>query len=279
MKIAILSDIHANLPALRAVLSHLDGVMPDRVVVAGDIVNRGPDPRACLDLMLEKADRHRWRLMRGNHEDYVLHVLDRFPRLADWEKKVCAHTLWTRERVAGRLDAIAAWPDRIELTGPDGGLIRVVHASMHGNRVGLYEFMDDAELHDKTAPHVPVLCTGHTHIPFVRRLGDRLILNAGAVGMPFDRDPRASYAVITWTEHGWQPEIIRVPYDLGETEQRYRATGYLEAGGPMVPLILQELRESRSWLGPWHRDYEPDVAAGRMSLEDSVERILAARGG
>jgi len=277
MKIAFLADIHSNWPALEAVLQHLKASRPDRVVVAGDTINRGPNPRRCLEKTLELAGQDGWLLMRGNHEDYVLHAPGRISQLRPWEQEVCAHTLWTHDHIRAYRDTIAAWPEHIELEGPDGGLIRVVHASMHGNRVGLYAFMDDAELHDKTAPGVPVLCAGHTHIPFIRWIGDRLILNAGAVGMPFDRDPRASYALISWTETGWKPEIVRVPYDQGETVRLYHETGYLANGGAMVPLILRELLESRSWLGPWHREYEPRVAAEEMTVADAVQAMIQSR--
>ena len=71
MKLAVIADIHANLPALRAVLDHVDAWQPDAVVVAGDIVNRGLGAE-CLRLVLERQRLAGWRLVLGNHEEYVI---------------------------------------------------------------------------------------------------------------------------------------------------------------------------------------------------------------
>ena len=72
MKIAVLADIHANLPALQTVMEHVDAWQPDQVFVAGDTVNRGPRPAECLALVLQRQAMQGWRLVRGNHEDYVI---------------------------------------------------------------------------------------------------------------------------------------------------------------------------------------------------------------
>ena len=72
MKIAIISDIHGNLPAFQTVLEDLDSWQPDQVIVAGDVVNRGPRPVPCLEIVQERVETEGWQLVRGNHEDYVL---------------------------------------------------------------------------------------------------------------------------------------------------------------------------------------------------------------
>jgi predicted phosphodiesterase len=274
MKIAVLSDIHANRPAFDAVLRHLEAEAPDLVMVGGDVVNRGPEPRACLETVLDRIRHHGWKVCRGNHEDYVLHAARGLQHAHDWQRAVCHHTLWTLERIDDLLPDFAAWPEHTEAELPDGSRLVVLHASTRGNRVGLYEFMEEDDLLDHVPPHHGALCAGHTHIPFVRRVREKLIVNCGAVGMPFDGDPRASYAVFQWAPEGWSAEIVRVPYDRDATITAYHREGYLAGGGPMVPLILQELQQSRSRLGPWHRHYEPRVATGELSLEASVAAML-----
>src|SRR3954464_7315918 len=73
-RLAVLSDIHGNFAALQAVADHIDQWKPDAVVVAGDIVNRGPRSRDCLTFVLERAARAGWQIIRGNHEEYVLSI-------------------------------------------------------------------------------------------------------------------------------------------------------------------------------------------------------------
>ncbi|HMO52191.1 MAG TPA: metallophosphoesterase family protein [Kiritimatiellia bacterium] len=275
MKVAVLSDIHANYAALEAVLRHLEGASPQAVLVGGDIINRGPDPARCLEIILSRMRTDGWRVIRGNHEDYALRAAEGITHLAPWEQLVIAHTVWTVDRIRNHLPRIAEWPDQLEINAPDGSALVLLHASRKGNRAGLYEFMADQELLDHAHPAPSAICVGHTHVPFIRRVQGSLFVNAGAVGMPFDGDPRASYALLDWSPSGWNAEIIRVPYDRERTEAAYRTSGYLEQGGPMVPLILQELQRSTSRLGAWHRRYEPQVTAGKLTVPESVSALLA----
>lgn len=275
MRIAVLSDIHANLPALRAVLQHLDAQNPDAVMVGGDVINRGPQPRECLEIILDRIRNHDWKIIRGNHEDYVLKAArDDLSNLTAWERGIIAHTCWTAGLVDDHLNEVTRWPENTEVIAPDGTAALCFHASIKGNRVGMYTHMQDHELLEHAHPEARVFCAGHTHIPFVRETGGKLIVNNGAVGMPFDGDPRASYAILDWSPAHWTAEIIRVPYDRDETRKAFRETGYLERGGPMVPLILQELDMAKARLGYWHRLFEQSVAAGEKTLEDSINEMM-----
>ena len=274
MKIAVLADIHANLAALDAVLTDIDRLNPDVVVVAGDVVNRGPQPLACVDSIMDRVEREGWRVLKGNHEDFVLREDGNLPGRAEWEARVCRHSRWTREQLGDRAEVLRAWGDEVEVAGPHGSLVRCVHASMRGNRHGLYSFMVDDVVASLIEPAPTVLCVGHTHVPFVRRVGTSLVVNAGAVGLPFDADPRAAYACLAHDGEAWSAEIVRVAYDRALTAAAFRSSGYDVDGGPMVPLIRDELRCARPRLRKWHDDYEQDVAAGRLTVEESVRMQL-----
>ncbi|HMP90154.1 MAG TPA: metallophosphoesterase [Kiritimatiellia bacterium] len=274
MKVAVISDIHANLPAMTAVSQHIESVKPDCVVVAGDVINRGPQPLECLEWVLNNVNEKGWRILKGNHEDYVLHASHGTSHLQEWEQKLCAHSLWTANIIHEYIHTIASWPDHVDIFAPDHSRLTCFHASRRGNRAGLYEFMQDHELLEHLGSAPPAVCVGHTHIPFIRYLSENLVVNSGAVGMPFDHIPDASYAVLQWSPSGWTAEIIRVPYDRKRTEEAYHSTGYLEQGGPMVPLILKELRDAAPRLGVWHRRYEKDVSTGRISVEESVDIMI-----
>ncbi len=274
MRIALVSDIHANLAALEAVMLHVESSAPDQVLVGGDTINRGPQPHACLQAIRSRVRDHGWKIIRGNHEDYVLRVASGIDHLPEWERKVMSHTVWTEALVRDDLEEIAAWPGELEVAAPDGSTIVLTHASRKGNRVGIYASMTDEVIIDHAHPHAGVFCVGHTHIPFIRRIDERLFVNSGAVGMPFDGDHRASYALLEWSADGWSAEIIRVPYDRMATARAFDETGYREHGGPMVPIIYWEFQHARPALGLWHQRFEKDVSEGRITLEDSVRMMI-----
>lgn len=270
MKIAILADIHSNYPALLVVAEHINRWKPDVVVMAGDLVHRGPSPLQCLRLIEEKWRSAGWLLVRGNHEDYVLnHTLIDAPYEGP-EFELFRSSFWTYQQLGAATKTLELMPFQISFTGPDGREVRVVHASMAGNRDGIYPQTTDAELRPMIAPPPGLFGTGHTHIPLVRTLGQTLIVNAGSVGMPFDGDPRASYAQVTWRPSGWQAEIVRLDYDRLETERAYTESGYLGQGGALVALFMLELRLARPHLNRWLRRYEQAILSGRQTVADAV---------
>lgn len=289
MRIAVIADIHGNLPALEAVVEDLDARRPDVVLVAGDIVNRGPRPRECLELVLRRRRDAGWRVIRGNHEDYVLAEARPPADRPDWIARLCRHSAWTCERLGERLATIAELPHQIDFDTPDGQHVCCVHASKRGNRVGLYEQMDDDELQALIAPPdvtwdsradpfagdpPDVTCVGHTHVPFIRRLNHRLVVNAGAVGMPFDGDTRASYGWLERRPHRWQAAIVRLAYDRERAARAFAETGFLDTGGPMAPLIRKEFERARPVLSRWHRDYEAAVRTGGRDIDETVRELL-----
>jgi predicted phosphodiesterase len=278
MKIAVLADIHGNMPALERVAAHIDAWGPDQVIMAGDIVNRGPQPRECLQFVKERQDIAGWRLVRGNHEDYVLvHAGPDAPKSGP-EFEIYRNAYWTYRRLEGKIESLKAMPFQVSVTGPDGREVRVVHASMRGNRIGIYPEMPDAMLDQLIAPPPAVLCVGHTHRPLVRHLGDTLVVNAGAVGTPFDGDRRAAYAQLTWQSGRWTAEIIRLDYDLKQTEEQFHASGFVPNAGPLAEIMLLEFRQARSHIHLWITHYEPLVLSGDMTMAESVQSYFNSIG-
>lgn len=279
MKLAVLADIHANLPALRAVLDHIDAWQPDAVVVAGDIVNRGPRPAECLRLVQERQHTAGWRLLLGNHEEYVLHQAQPDTAHSGPRFEIFRSSYWTLQQLNGDVASLQALPFSQSLFAPDGSEVRIAHASMRGTRDGIFPDTPNDVLRVQVGrPHASLFVVGHTHVPLVRRIDHTLVVNVGAVGMPFDGDPRASYGQLTWLRGDWQAGIVRVAYDRSQTEQDYVDTGFLADGGALARLMLQELRLARSQLFQWALDYETPVLAGELSMDESVERHLARHG-
>lgn len=275
MKLAVLADIHGNLAALQTVVAHLDAWQPDLVVVGGDIVNRGPHSLACLQFVQARERADGWLTVRGNHEDYVILFAHPEAPCSGVQFEIQYNAYWTYQQLNGQVSALEAMPFQQSFLTPDGAEARVVHASMRGNRDGIFPKTDDEELRQQIAPPPKLLCVGHTHWPLIRRIDETLVVNVGSAGLPFDGDPRVSYAQLTWRRDEWQAEIIRLDYDREQTERDFFESGFMANSGPLAPLVLNELRTARPRLFRWTVEYEPRVLAGELTPEQAVREFLA----
>ena len=237
MRYAILSDIHANLEALSVVLDHAARSQVERYLCLGDVVGYGADPSACL----ERLDAVQAVTVAGNHDWACIGKLD--PR---WFNDAARRAvLWTRDQLGfTELDALR----RLPLTATDGPMTLVHGTLRHPER---FEYMIDLAqaIESLRICDTPFCLVGHTHTPCVleydgssdritRSLfkpeelahvplpqggAKRCVLNPGSVGQPRDGDPRAAYAILDTADHSFS--IVRLPYDLAETQRKIRAAG------------------------------------------------------
>lgn len=210
MRIAVISDIHGNLTALEAVLADLQSVTPDRVLLGGDLADGGARPGEVLDRVRALG----WRGVVGNVDEMLLRP-EALEAFAQQSKAPAA--LWEAVRSNAAATRAALGEDRLAwLAGLPGELreegVAVVHARPGDcwRAPGIdAEEAELAEVYGELGAAVVVY--GHTHVPGVRRLGGGLtVVNAGSVGLPFDGDARASYALID----GETAVIRRVAYDV-----------------------------------------------------------------
>ncbi|MCS7056946.1 MAG: metallophosphoesterase [Thermoflexales bacterium] len=275
MKLAILSDIHGNYPALLNVIAHVEAWQPDIVAVAGDTVNRGPRSADCLNLMLTKVRELGWLTIIGNHEEYVIAQAKPDCPTRGPQAEIQRASRWTYERLNRNVSALEAMPFARDLRGPDGGDVRIAHGSMLGTRDGVYPQTTDDELALKLGRPLPkVFCVGHTHQPLTRALDGVLIVNAGSVGLPFDGDWRSSYAQVTYCKGEWRAHIVRLEYDRQQAERDFYETGFLDEGGPLARVMLRELQIARGLIYSWAKEFEQPVLDGQIGMEQSVERFL-----
>jgi len=263
-RIAVLADVHGNVPALEAVIEDVARQRPDEVLVAGDLVGRGPCGKEVVRRIAEQG----WRSVRGNHEDYLL---------AFRHRKVKSHWLtaseWSAARwMAAELDeAAATFIAGLPLTlrsdlAPE---LRVVHGTprSNGEGIGPWTSRQQVEAHFSEVAE-PVLICGHTHRPLECRLPTGLVVNVGAVGLPFNRDRRAQYAVFQLSHDEVAVEFRRVDYDLEQTVRDYETSGFLHHGGATARLLLLELERAAPFLVPF---IEWTRAKGIAPLESEVE--------
>ena len=231
MRIGLLSDIHGNLAALRAVAAALRQEAPlDETVVAGDHLQGGPRPVAVWETLAASG----WKLVRGN-EDLVLvdEHCSEVGRSHPYARAYRLQHAWTRTAVGPAiLQALEALPPARRLATPAGDLL-VVHSSPRDvdDRCGA----PHNTAADVTAAYAgtgaAAIAFGHYHQSFVRPMPFALLLNVASVGLPVDRRPLAAYTILTATPDGWVVEQRRVPYDAAEEA---RAAG--ESGlPPWVP--------------------------------------------
>jgi predicted phosphodiesterase len=274
MKIAVLSDIHGNYAALEAVVEDIDRWQPDVTVVNGDVVNRGPCSVACWDLVRQRQEQDGWRIVGGNHEAYVAAWLDRVPEEDSRRFEVDRSSYWTYCQLNGRAPALAALPSQVEITGPDGSVVRLTHGSMRGARDGIYHETPPSQMREQIAPAPDVFCTAHTHKPLLRELDGTLLINSGSAGTSFDGDPRLSYARLTWEDGEWRARIVRLPYDWERMARDFEKSGFREGGGPLVDIFYEEWRSARPLINRWVRQYEEAFLQGEIELEASVHQFL-----
>ena len=249
--VAILADVHGNLPALEAVLADVEARGIREVVVAGDLVGFGADPKAVVDRLVVRGA----RLVLGNHEaEYVGGYSDPATR-ADWRRDPDRTAmLWYLDRRgpdrAALLTALPAahWLDPATL---------VTHGSPRHIRDAIRDDTPDADLAAMFAG-VPARLTfsGHTHRPVLRATPYGRAVNVGSVGDPLDGDPRAAYAVATRppgaADGDWAVTIARVPYDIEAAIAAY-AGGMGDADPAFAVLMARQLRTGDRYLVPWRQ--------------------------
>ena len=141
MQIAVLADIHGNLPALEAVAADIERLNPDLVFVAGDFQNRGPNPREVTEFVAQSG----WTLLRGNHEDYVIRQsqYSRTEDNTDYYNWLPAR--WTADLTRDFVDLIKQLPIATTLIGPDKLSITIAHGSKRSNDEGFFPTTPEAK--------------------------------------------------------------------------------------------------------------------------------------
>ena len=240
MRIAVLSDIHANMTALQRVLEEIDALQPDALWCLGDTVGYGPHPQACVDVIRRRAD----VCLAGNHDLAVTGQID----LDHFNPIAREAALWHQKHLdAESLQWLASLPSKTVVAG-----ITLAHGSP---RHPVWEYVGDANTAAENyyAFETPLCLIGHSHqarawqmtmknahvhvewvmeppgVVLTLSLNDKWLLNPGSVGQPRDHDSRASFAVLD-TEV-WQWTWRRVEYDITAVERDIIAAGLPEMLG------------------------------------------------
>jgi diadenosine tetraphosphatase ApaH/serine/threonine PP2A family protein phosphatase len=231
MRVAVISDVHANEQALDAVLEEVDAWGPEAVWCLGDVVGYGPAPNRCCELVSERAD----ICLIGNHDLVALGTLD----VEDFNEEAATVALWTRSELDERSRSFLAG---LESSAAVEGA-ELFHASPR-DPVWEYVLTAEAAYFSLLATTAPIVLVGHSHVALAIGLDDvelhgglapagteieldrRWLLNPGSVGQPRDGDPRAA-----WLELDTGARLARfhrVAYAIERTQAEMRERGLPE---------------------------------------------------
>ena len=219
MRVAVLSDIHGNLPALEAVLDEADAAGADLVVLPGDMTV-GPLQTETLDLLATLGDRAVW--VRGNCERAVTQVFDGTYTTSGASHE--AGTIWAGRQLSREWrDRLAGLPLTASLDVDGLGPVLFCHAtSRDDEEIVLVDSPLDWFAEGFAGVTERTIVLGHTHMPFDRLASGRRFVNPGSVGMPYGPPGAAAY----WALLGPDISLRRTPYDAHAAAARLRPSAW-----------------------------------------------------
>ena len=228
MSVAVITDSHANLPALEASLERIDELGAEAVYCGGDLVGYGPHPNEACELIEQRGI----PTIYGNHDYAIARNLgDCGCAYVDQHDREIGQLSieWTLAHTSEQSKAFMhdlPFDLRFELGGKR---VRLVHGSPRKVNEYLYEDRE-ARTFERIAAlaDCDVLVFGHTHTTWMREYGGVLFVNCGSAGKPKDGDPRASFALLTASGTGLDVAIERVAYDIEAVAAEIREVGLPE---------------------------------------------------
>lgn len=308
MRLAVLADIHGNLPALEAVLDELERLQPDYVILDGDLINAVPFSTEVIDVVRARD----WVVVRGNHEFYYLDygTARALPGTDDPARWGQLH--WLLDRITPEQGAfLGMLPDERTIYLPGEQPILVCHGVPGRNRVGFYaEQPAQAIAAELTGIQQQTVISAHTHVQVDRHIRMRPdqavdffadphsdvqplprdgeshwhVINPGSVGLPLNGDPSAQFAILDSVPEaiepgGWRATHYRVAYDRRPALEAYSTTGMWEAGGVITELFYWELVSAEPeiiqfvrWARAHGHDPDGDIDAAFRAYKAATQR-------
>ncbi len=225
MKIAIISDVHGNYEALRSIPEPFDELW-----VLGDLVNYGPEPGGVVDFVTGNST----VVVRGNHDHSIGYDVDprcnaRYRKMAEITRRYTASVLSEEQKALLR-----RLPLKLELKRQDTSFY-LCHAKPSDPLYGYCPEQSEEWVCELDHIQGDVLLVGHTHTPFIRRIGHRVVVNPGSLGQPKTGSPDGCYAV-------WQDGVFQLksfPYSVDKTAGRLRRLGFPQEVEKDLITVLQ----------------------------------------
>ncbi|MFN3478905.1 MAG: metallophosphoesterase family protein [Thermodesulfovibrionales bacterium] len=214
MKIAILGDIHGNIEALKVAYDAAMAQNVERIYHLGDLGGYAPFVNEVVDFLIE----HHIEGVQGNYDDTVAN--DREHCGCRYEDPLQAEMAtqsfqWTKKHATEESKRyMKELPFEIAFTAHNRK-VKIFHATPLKNNLYWYENRDeDFFLHMARKADADIMIYGHTHIPYIKNIGDKIFINAGSVGKPKDGDTRACLCIVEIMPDNVNTEFLRIPYDV-----------------------------------------------------------------
>jgi predicted phosphodiesterase len=231
--VAIISDIHGNLVALRAAFSDIESRKVSRVVCLGDVAAVGPQPKETIEF-LRKAN---CACVMGNTDEALAKDLPEVFGTGTPEERKKLEELdgWTRKELTNfHRRYLSTLKPTLEVRFGSTWRLLCYHGSPNSNRDGIFPTLSDEELTHRLGEYkANVFAGGHTHAQMLRRFLNSLVINPGSVGLPFQKEPSgkirnpaiAEYAIASFSERTVSVELLSVPYSVTELRRAAKNSG------------------------------------------------------
>jgi predicted phosphodiesterase len=237
MRVAALYDIHANLPALQAVIDDLRQQGIEQVIIGGDVLP-GPLPRETLEVLLHLEIPAKFIMGNGDREVLARIEGSDMTSLPKAARKAIEWTAQQLSRADERL--IRSWPATLALPVVGLGDVLFCHATPRNNTEIFTRVTEEERLLAVFAGvKQSIVVCGHTHMQFDRTVGSTRVVNAGSVGMPFGRSGA------DWLLLGQDVQLRHTAYDLARAAEEVRKTSYAEAAAFADNYILHPPSEEQ----------------------------------
>lgn len=249
MKIAVIGDIHSNHIALERCIRHALERKVDEFLFLGDYVSDCPYPQKTMQIIYEMKKQYSCRFIRGNREDYMLRHWKN-PKERWTYSSASGNLLYTYENL--RQEDLLFY-ESLDIQGiyqKEGyPSFRYCHGSLTSStelllpeNKNMEKIMQDLD--------VDLLISGHTHIQEKRVYGEKTLIHAGSVGVPWYHDGKTQYMILHGTETGWKEEFFQLSYDVDEIIKEFEPSGLAQKSLYWAKLTIDVLSTGNDHTSP-----------------------------